>query len=30
MAGKINFLGHPWHPMLITYPLAFLTASDGR
>jgi uncharacterized membrane protein len=27
MAGKINLLGHPVHPMLIVYPLAFLTAA---
>lgn len=27
MAGKINFLGHPVHPMVIVYPLAFLTAA---
>ena|SRR5437868_1674175 len=24
MAGKINFLGHPVHPMLITFPLGLL------
>ncbi|MDB6035869.1 MAG: rane protein [Verrucomicrobiales bacterium] len=25
MAGKINFLGHPVHPMVIVYPLTFFT-----
>ncbi|MGI9115445.1 MAG: DUF2231 domain-containing protein [Chthoniobacterales bacterium] len=24
MAGKINFLGHPAHPMVITFPLGLL------
>src|SRR4051794_37409125 len=27
MAGKINLLGHPVHPMVVVYPLAFLTAA---
>jgi uncharacterized membrane protein len=27
MAGKINLLGHPVHPIVIVYPLAFLTAA---
>ncbi len=27
MAGKVNLLGHPVHPMVVVYPLAFLTAT---
>jgi uncharacterized membrane protein len=27
MAGKINFLGHPVHPMLITFPLGLFPAA---
>ena len=27
MAGKINFLGHPVHPMLIVFPLGLLPAA---
>jgi uncharacterized membrane protein len=27
MAGKINFLGHPVHPMLIAFPLGLLPAA---
>lgn len=27
MAGKVNLFGHPLHPILIPYPLAFLTAT---
>jgi len=27
MAGKINILGHPVHPMVIVYPLTFFTAA---
>ena len=27
MAGKINFLGHPVHPMVIPFPLGLLTAA---
>src|SRR5438477_9955181 len=27
MAGRINFLGHPVHPMLIVFPLGLLPAA---
>ena len=27
MAGKINFLGHPVHPMLVVFPLGLLPAA---
>jgi uncharacterized membrane protein len=29
MAGKINLLGHPVHPMVIVFPLGLLPASVG-
>ena len=27
MAGKINFLGHPVHPMLVVFPLGLLPSA---
>src|SRR5256885_11085680 len=27
MAGRINFLGHPVHPMLVVFPLGLLPAA---
>jgi hypothetical protein len=29
MAGKINFLGHPVHPMLIVFPLGLHADNRG-
>jgi uncharacterized membrane protein len=29
MAGKINLLGHPVHPMVIVFPLGLLSAAVG-